>query len=69
MDLGHHRMRFAEQGLTDQPDRGSGRRGCDRGAQTSASGSYDQDIVLVASKVGHQKSLKSVQIPIEQRRT
>ena len=65
----HDGVRLAEQRLADQADRDAGGGRLDRGAQSGAAGADDEDVVGVGRVYSHQKIRKSVQIPIEQRRT
>ena len=70
--FGHDGVRLAEQRLADQADLDAGRRGFDGRAQAGAAGADDEDVVVSMTYSGKgcsQRVRKSVQMPIEQRRT
>src|SRR5215469_14981520 len=51
--LGHDGMRFAEEGLRNDGNPYSCRRGLDSSAQPCTSRSYDENVVLVGDVFGH----------------
>jgi hypothetical protein len=67
--FGHHRVRLPEEGLADETDRRPLRRRLDRRPQPRSAGADDQDVVRVPLGLRHQRILRSVMIPIEQKRT
>ena len=66
--LRHHGVRFPQQRLRHDTDGSTTRCGADRGAQAGTARANDEDIVLERLVLRHQKSLQSVQTPIEHRR-
>jgi hypothetical protein len=67
--LGHDGVRLAKERLADHAHRHPGGPRSDGGPEAGAAGAHDQDVMGDCFHVGHQNSLQSVQMPIEQSRT
>jgi hypothetical protein len=67
--FGHHRVGFAEKRFADYADRGARGRRRDGRAKSRAARADHQHVVFIGFVLAHQKSLQSVQMPIEHIRT